>query len=252
VVDGSGQRSDESAGAAGDPGASAAGGAEASWGDEIDTCVVSDALDALGLPPDELSLSPLWTGARVIGPVVTVRLDAGPTPASAPKLHLGASAIARSRPGDVIVMANEGRTGMGCWGGMLTRAAMSRGVAGVILDGCCRDVDEARQLQFPVFGRGGSPRTARGRIHESACGEPVQVGPTLVRTGDWVIADGSGVVFIPAERVPQVRERARELAREEASMIGRLNTSGGLASVFGADYEGMLTDGRAASAGQES
>lgn len=252
MVDGIGQRIDQSAAAVGDPVDFAADIAGASWPAAIDSCAVSDALDALGLPPDDLPLSALWAGARVIGPVVTVQLAPGPAPAGAPKLHLGASAIARARPGDVIVMANEGRTGMGSWGGLLTRAAMSRGVAGVILDGSCRDVDEARQLQFPVFGLGGSPRTARGRIHETACGQPVQIGPTLVQTGDWVIADGSGVVFIPAGRVTEVCDRAGELVRKEGSMIERLGAGGALADVFGANYEGMLTDGRAASVGQES
>jgi regulator of RNase E activity RraA len=230
------------------PGAAPAG----EWAEGIDACAVSDALDALGLPPDELALSALWAGARVVGPVVTVRLEPGPPPAGGPGLHLGASAIARSRPGDVIVMANGGRAGMGCWGGMLTRAAMSRGVAGVILDGSCRDVDEARELAFPVFGRGGSPRTARGRIHEAACGEPVRVGPTLVRPGDWVIADGTGVVFIPGDRVAQVRDLAAELAGREAALIQRLASGGGLAGVFGAAYEDMLTGGRAAPEGPQA
>ncbi len=211
-----------------------------SWPASVDSCAVSDALDALGIASDAHALTALWAGARTVGRVVTVQLAAGPAPEGAPKLHLGAAAIARSRPGDVIVMANEGRTGMGSWGGLLTRAAMTRGVAGVILDGACRDVDEARQLAFPVFGLGGSPRTARGRIHEVSCGEPVRVGPTLVRTGDWVIADGTGVVFIPAERLAEVRDRALELAQKEASMIEHLASGGGLAEVFGASYEDML------------
>jgi 4-hydroxy-4-methyl-2-oxoglutarate aldolase len=206
----------------------------------LDSCVVSDALDALGLHHDPSGLRALWAGAKVVGQVLTTQLGGGPAPADRPRLHLGVAAIERATAGTVIVLASEGRTDMGSWGGMLTRAALSRGVAGVVLDGSCRDIDEARELGFPVFGRGVATRTARGRIHEVSCGAPVQIGATVVRTGDWVFADGSGVVFVPAANVQRVRSAAERLARKETLMLELLASRTPLTDIFGTDYEDML------------
>jgi regulator of RNase E activity RraA len=206
----------------------------------VDACAVSDALDALGFASPHHRLRPLWEGARVAGPIITTALAAGSAPAGTPKVHLGVRAILRARPGGVILMANEGRVEMGGWGGLLTRAARQRGVAGVIVDGACRDLDEAREAAFPVFGLGSTPRTARARIHEVSVGEPVTVAGCTVRTGDWVVADGSGVVFVPAEHAAEVSAKAGELALGEATMIERLASGEDLADIFGVAYEDML------------
>ena len=84
----------------------------------------------------------------------------------------------------------------GSWGGILSLGAKLRGVAGVIADGPVRDVDEARQMDFPVFGRTATARTARNRIVEVGTDIPVTIGDVTVRPGDYVLADGSAVVFL--------------------------------------------------------
>src|SRR2546423_574091 len=120
---------------------------------ELDTCIVSDALDKLGLAGATHGLHRAWPCQRIAGRVVTVQLvpyDEA-TVASAP--HLGARAIEAASPGDVIVIANDGRLEMAVWGGLLALGACSRGVAGTIVDGACRDVDENQELGYPVFAR---------------------------------------------------------------------------------------------------
>ena len=75
----------------------------------------------------------------------------------------------------------EQRTGVECagWGGILSNAARLKGVSGVIVEGLARDIDEAREIGFPVYARGGTARTARGRIHEANTGEPIHVDDVL-------------------------------------------------------------------------
>lgn len=206
----------------------------------LDVCCVSDALDALGFDGYIESLIPMWEGSRLVGRAVTVRLAEGPTPAGAAPVHLGARAIERSRRGDVIVVDNHGRDTMGSWGGLLARAAQLAGVAGVVLDGACRDVDEARELRFPAFARRGIARTARGRVHEESCGEPVSLCGVPVSSGDIVMADGSGVVVLAAAQAEQVIERAEQIARREQAMQARLHVGDRISDVLGADYEHML------------
>jgi regulator of RNase E activity RraA len=113
-------------------------------------------------------------------------------------------------------VANGGRTDVSCWGGILTRAALTRGIAGVMIDGACRDIGEAEELGFPVFGRAVVPVSARGRIAQLAAGEPVVFAGVQVTQGDYVVADRSGVVFVPAGRAAEVLAFAeRIVAREE-------------------------------------
>ncbi|GIH17776.1 RraA family protein [Rugosimonospora africana] len=206
----------------------------------LDSCVVSDALDALGIDGAIQGLAPRWEGARAVGRAVTMQLAPGPAPEDRPKVHLGVRAIASARPGDVIVVANGGRTGMGSWGGLLSVGAIAAGVVGVVTDGACRDVDEARELRFPVFARGSAARTARGRVHETSCGEPVVVGSVRVSTGDLVLADGTGVVVIAAERAEDVLGRAEEIMAKESAMVEEIRAGATLSSVLGVRYEDML------------
>jgi 4-hydroxy-4-methyl-2-oxoglutarate aldolase len=206
----------------------------------LDVCCVSDALDALGIEGVVDGLTPVWEGAKVVGRAVTTKLAPGPAPAGTPPVHLGARAIERSRPGEVIVVDNGGRDTMGSWGGLLALAASLRGVAGVVLDGACRDVDEAREMSFPAFARRGAVRTARGRVHEESCGEPVSLAGIAVNPGDIVMADGSGVVVLPAADAPRVVERAEQIARRERAMQTRLQAGDSVSEVLGASYEDML------------
>lgn len=206
----------------------------------LDSCVVSDALDAFGLDGVITGVHPTWEGARTVGRAVTMQLGAGPAPADQPKIHLGVRAIMNSQPGDVIVVANDGRVDMGSWGGLLSVAAQERGVAGVVSDGACRDIDEARELRFAVFARAGAARTARGRVHEQSYGEPVRIGSMPVRPGDLVLADGTAVVVIAAEAAEKVLARAEEIAARETVMVGEIRAGASLPSVLGIRYEDML------------
>lgn len=206
----------------------------------LDVCSVSDAMDALGLEGAIVGLVPLWEGARLFGRAVTVRLAEGPPPPDAEVVHLGAAAIEASNPGDVIIVDNAGRTDMAGWGGLLTLAASVRGSAGVVVDGACRDVDEARDLRFPTFARSSVQRTARGRAHEAATGQRVELAGVPVSPGDIVMADGSGVVCVPAGRAGDVVAKAEEIRDREKDMQRALTAGTPVSRVLGGDYERML------------
>ncbi|HTT03045.1 MAG TPA: RraA family protein [Steroidobacteraceae bacterium] len=207
----------------------------------LDACALSDALDTLRLNGCVSGLVAATSGVRITGRVHTVKLAAGPAPAdgTAPR-HLGAAAIEACSIGDVIVV--EQRTGIdaGCWGGILSRGAKLRGIAGIIAEGCVRDIDEARQLGLPIFCRGHTARTARGRVHELGTDVPVQVGDVTVHPGDYALADASGVVFVRPERLQEVLSAAEAIAAREAAMVLRLAAGEAITHVMGADYEHML------------
>jgi 4-hydroxy-4-methyl-2-oxoglutarate aldolase len=204
----------------------------------MDSCAVSDALDKLGLPGSVTGIPRVSTDLRIAGRVLTVKLDRAEGRSNT--RHLCTAAIEAANPGDIIVC--EQRTGLdaACWGGNLTIGALARGVAGAIIEGPARDIDESRQLGFPVFARTLTGRTARGRIVEVATGEPIQVGDVTVTAGDYVIADASSVVFIAASEIERVLEAADSIWQREALMAQALREGKPISQVMGANYEHML------------
>lgn len=208
----------------------------------LDACAVSDALDKLQLDGAVGGLRQLASDRRIAGRVTTVKLvAAAEVKASAkPARHLCADAIEASGPDSVIVV--EQRTGIeaGSWGGLLTLGAKMRKVAGVVSEGLVRDIDEARQYDFPVFARGLTARTARGRVGELATHVEITVGEVTVRDGDYVIADKSGVIFIAAAQIKAVLEVAEQIVAREAAMAKALLKGEAITQVMGANYEHML------------
>ena len=205
----------------------------------LDCCAVSDALDKLHLTGVVLGLAPLTSNRRIAGRVLTIKLGVGAAPPGKPR-HIGTTAIESAQPGDIIVVEQRSGLPAASWGGILARGAKLRRVAGVIAEGPARDLDEARQLDFPVFARGATPITARGRIVELANNVPITVGEVEVRPGDYAIADASGVAFIAAENIERLLAAAEEIARREAAMIRSLRKGKPITEVMGASYENML------------
>jgi 4-hydroxy-4-methyl-2-oxoglutarate aldolase len=205
----------------------------------LDTCAVSDALDKLGLGGVATGIHRLATDRRLSGRVVTAKLEPDDGRAAAAR-HLGTTAIETAQAGDVIVM--EQRTGIdaAAWGGNLSLAAQLRGVAGTIVEGPARDIDEAQGYGYPIFARSRTPHTARGRIVETGTNVPITVGEVAVWPGDFVVADGTGVVFVPARDIDAVLDAAEAIAARERAMVASLNEGQRVSEVMGKGYETML------------
>lgn len=194
----------------------------------LSTTNVSDALDALGYKGSTYGVRPIFEGAgKIAGSAVTVKMTAaGETKG---KVHLGIRAIEAAQRGDVVVVDNGGRLDTSCWGGILATGAQLKGISGVVIDGACRDVDDFVELGFPVYARGSVVATARGRIMEESTNTMIQFGGVQVRPGDTVLADRSGVVFIPAEHLEEVLDKAESLWQKEEAMVADLRA--GLSSL---------------------
>ena len=208
----------------------------------LDCCAVSDALDALGLPGAVTGIAAQSVQRRIAGRVVTVKL-VDRKREGAPVRHLCTAAIEAAGPGDILVI--EQRTGIdaAAWGGVLSNAAQVAGVAGVIVEGPARDIDEAAELDFPVYARNATARTARGRIHELDFNIAITVGEATVKPGDLVMADRSGVVLVPAERAEDVLNTAEMIVAKERLMTEAVRRGDSVSRVMGADYEKMLNPG---------
>jgi 4-hydroxy-4-methyl-2-oxoglutarate aldolase len=205
---------------------------------ELDSCAVSDALDKLGLKGSVAGLHRFSTLCRIAGRVLTVKLDRAEGRTNT--RHLCTAAIEAAAPGDIIVVEQSTGLDAASWGGNLALGAKMRSVAGVIVEGPARDIDDCIRLDFPVFARSHTSRTARGRIVEVATGEPIMVGDVVVSPGDYAIADGSGVVFIAQSEVARVMETAEAIMEREEAMAQALREGTSISKVMGANYETML------------
>ena len=183
---------------------------------KLDTCAVSDALDSLVLKGATWGVRPLWQCPRIVGRAVTMKIK--PAGFEQPKQHLGTAPIEAAQPGDIIVIDNGGKLEFSCWGGLLALSAKLKGLSGVVIDGASRDVDEARELQFPVYARGAVPMTARGRVVQDSFNQEIQFAGVQCRPGDLVIADGSGVVIIAKEKEQEVVAAAETIYQKEQEM----------------------------------
>lgn len=205
---------------------------------EIDACAASDALDALGITGAIVSLRSLSSRRRVVGRAQTVQLvPAGTAP---PKRHLCTEAVDASGDETVLIVSNDGRTDAASWGGVLSAGAVARGVRGVIVNGAARDVDEAIDLDLPIWAKSPTAVTARGRYVESEWGCPVVIDDVTVTPGDFVVADSSGVVIVPAARLDDFLSVADRIVRKETEMAKRATAGDPMVTVMGADYESLL------------
>jgi 4-hydroxy-4-methyl-2-oxoglutarate aldolase len=206
---------------------------------KLDTCAASDALDRLGLRGATIGIRPVWPCARIVGRAVTCKIK--PAGLEKSKVHLGTPAIEAAKASDIIVVDNGGRPDVSAWGGLLSLASKQKGLSGVVIDGACRDVDESRDVGFPVYARAVVPVTARGRIMQDSINQEIQCGGVQVHPGDLVIADGSGVVIIPSSRAQEVVSEAEKIAAHEAKMAEAVRSGRSVVEVMETlGYESML------------
>ena len=205
----------------------------------LDVCAVSDACDRLKLAAAITGIVPQTVRARIAGRITTVKVAAGEKKGGSVR-HLCTAAIEAADLGGVVVVEQTTGIDAAGWGGILSRAAKTRGLSGAIVDGPTRDVDEAFEIEFPVFARGRTARTARGRIHEADTNCSVHIGGQRVEPGEYAIADSSGIVFIKPENIEAVLEAAEMIAAREAAMTKDVLAGKPVSEVMGASYEQLL------------
>jgi 4-hydroxy-4-methyl-2-oxoglutarate aldolase len=176
----------------------------------LSTSAISDALDRFGLRGGCEGISPVVAGVKMIGPAFTLRY----VPVGQVKGNVG-DYIDIVKPGDVIVLDNNGRTDCTVWGDILTMVAKRKGISGTVIDGVCRDVPYILQEKYPIFTRGRFMMTGKDRVMVEATNVTVSIGKTQVKPGDIMVGDDTGVVVVPWERAEVILQLAIEIETAE-------------------------------------
>jgi regulator of RNase E activity RraA len=207
----------------------------------FDSSTISDACELSGHECHVVTgIAPLTTAARVAGAAITVQLGPANDSSGHRTRHLGTSAVEAATSDHVIVIDHQGRGDCAGWGGNLSRGAKQRGCAGTIIDGAARDIDEAAAMDYPVFGRGSTPRTARGRAVEVGYQTPIQFAGAQVVPGDFLIADSTGIVVISQHAIADVLDAAATIATREEVIARQIDDGTPISETMGRHYEQML------------
>lgn len=182
---------------------------------------LANALDDVAFEGVLVGLTQMVPGTRCVGRAVTVREITGRRGDFTSEDFKVGQVIDAARAGDVLVIDNSGQC-VSTFGGLATLAAKLKGIAGLVADAGVRDREEMVEHNFPVFARHMTPLTGRSRLAIAAINEPIGCGGVRVRPGDVIVADGSGVVCIPAEHAAKVAELAESYSRHDAAAAAEL------------------------------
>ncbi|WP_349425995.1 RraA family protein [Microbacterium sp. LWS13-1.2] len=184
------------------------------------TGTVSDALDQLGIAGTVGSsiLKPTMPGRQIVGPALTLRHDPVSTQ---PALNAaqGVDAMAEveahhvAQPGDVLVI--QGMPDVSAIGGLSAAMGKRQGELGAVVDGGIRDVSAQRAIDFPIWSTSISPITGKWRVATTEVNGPVRIHDVLVQAGDVVVADDTGVCFVPRDHVLRVLEICESIVAKE-------------------------------------
>jgi len=188
------------------------------------TGIISDIMDELGITGviGASVLRPTIAGATIVGPALTVRNTiAREHVYEAAKRHVNKMAEFEAhnlaQRGDVIVI--DGVAGVSNMGGISAQTGYRQGEVGAIVFGGIRDIAHSRRVGYPIWSTEVTPLTGKWRIETVEINGDIQVGDVRVAPGDIVLADDTGVCFIPRDRAAEVLQLALDKHGKEDAKV---------------------------------
>lgn len=173
---------------------------------------VADVMNRLCGMNSRIRLMSKPTSKITVGSALTIKTTAGDNL----MIH---AVLDIAREGDFIVVDNEGgsaRSLIGCI--MMQYLRYKREIAGIVLDGPIRDIEEIGSWDFPVYATGTNP----GGPYKNGPGEinvPITCGNISVSPGDIIHADSDGVIVIPRKDAREILTAARKFQKIDEEKI---------------------------------
>jgi regulator of RNase E activity RraA len=187
----------------------------------IATNTWSDALDQIGLRGVLQGLALASGKGRISGPAITVKETVGPFGTYQIEDFAVGKFLDAVEPGEILVIGMTGEP-VSTFGGLAAQAAVQKQAAGVVIDGGCRDLAEIQASGLWLSSRHVTPLSGKRRVKVEAIRAPVMACGIVVRPGDCIIVDETGVVCVSAERLGDVLPIAEALAARDAEFAEAL------------------------------
>jgi 4-hydroxy-4-methyl-2-oxoglutarate aldolase len=192
---------------------------------ELGAATVHEAIGRRGALPSVIK--PFGGERKLAAPVFTVSTS----PHQNIAIH---EALYEAPRGSALIVETGGGHEAGYWGDILNSAAIAAGIAGLIIDGCVRDVDRLASMPLPVFARGVCLRgTGKERVPAHLLGAPIRIGEVLVHSGDWAVCDADGVVIVPADEVDAALDAGRSREAKESAVLKELAAGHTTLDIYG-------------------
>ncbi|MCL2121227.1 MAG: RraA family protein [Clostridiales bacterium] len=184
---------------------------------------LSDAMDNLGLQRSVITGLRLLTrheGKRLVGFAYTMKQMFRHPASSGAKLARHSEAINKLvKPGHILVIDAGGRTDVCNGGGLLALRAKVRGLAGFVVNGGYRDIDEINAFGFPIYARGATPVRSTPDLETVGFEIPVEIDSVQIHSGDILVADSDGILVIAPRFAQPILEEARSIAENEEKLL---------------------------------
>ena len=186
------------------------------------TSMISDALDELGINGAISGMSAQrYDQGRIAGRALPVKFKKKSADPEAWRFGGGVGkpleqVLKTMSSGQIVVMDLDGTVNATAWGGLASKLAQKKGVLGTIMHGTCRDLEEIRECGYPVWAIGVCPRRSRNDFTFGSINEPIFVTDVKICKNDIIVADQSGVVCVPENKINEVLALLEKVSHQES------------------------------------
>ena len=185
------------------------------------TSMISDALDEIGINGAISGISAQrYDQGRIAGRALPVKFTKKSADPQAWRFGGGVGkpleeVLKIMSNGQIVVMDLDGTINATAWGGLASKLAQKKGVLGTIMHGTCRDLEEIRECGYPVWAIGVCPRRSRNDFTFGSINEPICVTEVKICKNDIIVADQSGVVCVPKDKINEVLTLLEKISHQE-------------------------------------
>lgn len=194
--------------------------------DSVSSCQISDASNLVSGRSGVISGLKAMNRNKVYGRIVTAKTNCD---------DWGTSVLAMNaaEEGDVLFIYCYGKPAS-VWGELASTSSKESGIAGTILYGYSRDMDAIIDLDYPVYALDFLPNAGKplglGQINID-----IEIGNQIIRPGDFIFGDESGVVLVPQELFVDIIMETIKIKIKENNIVNQLKSGKTLAQIVGFD-----------------
>jgi 4-hydroxy-4-methyl-2-oxoglutarate aldolase len=157
-------------------------------------------------------IRPFIDNPKLLGKAFTVKADGDLLPVIK-SLQLASA--------DHVIMIDSGNSSLALAGEIFTSEAKRKHIAGIVIDGFCRDAMSIKKIGLPFYARGICPK-AGSRNKLGQFNVPIECGGVHILPNDIVIGDGNGIAILAEEELEDTLFLAEKIKDCEDAVLKKI------------------------------